>query len=74
MLLNNAYSTLKNPLLRAQYLIAQHLDISSESETLEDEEFMVEVMEAREEIEFVQSHEALEGIIEANQSRSSVLG
>jgi len=70
MLLNKAYNTLKSPLLRAQYLIAQHLDLSNEeSETLEDKEFIVEVMDAREEIEGAADREELEAILETNQKR-----
>jgi len=74
MLLNRAYNTLKSPLSRAQYLIAQHLDASNEeSETLEDKAFILQVMEAREEIEAAENREELENIMQENQKRIRVV-
>ncbi|KAF7723582.1 hypothetical protein EC973_001823 [Apophysomyces ossiformis] len=49
--INKAYHTLKNPLSRAQYILAlRGLDVG-ESESLHDPELLMDVMEVREELE-----------------------
>jgi molecular chaperone HscB len=56
-------------LSRAQYLISQHSDSAiEETETLEDREFIIEVMDAREDIESASGIEELERILDENQS------
>lgn len=49
--LNEAYQTLLHPLARAEYILSQNGYSVSESDQVEDMEFMMEIMEARETIE-----------------------
>jgi molecular chaperone HscB len=73
-MLNKAYNTLKSPLPRAQYLIAQHLKcVDEENEKLEEPSFILEVMEAREEIENAASRSQLESILQVNASKLKML-
>jgi molecular chaperone HscB len=56
--INDAYQVLKNPISRAEYLLAQHdHDIRSEQKTLQDPLFLMEQMELREELEEIGSHQ-----------------
>ncbi|KAJ9631827.1 molecular chaperone [Taxawa tesnikishii (nom. ined.)] len=69
--INEAYKTLQNPLLRAQYLLSlQGIDVA-EDETLkvEDPELLMEVLETRETIEDAQSEEDLEPLKAMNEER-----
>ncbi|KAF6841354.1 Fe-S protein assembly co-chaperone HscB [Colletotrichum plurivorum] len=69
--INEAYKTLSNPLLRAQYLLQlQGVDVAND-ETLkvEDPELLMVVLEAREEIEEATEETELEGQREANDAR-----
>lgn len=51
-LINRAYETLLDPLLRAHYLLERHGAVEvSESDSLEDPELLMEVMELRERLE-----------------------
>lgn len=67
--INKAYQTLLSPRLRAEYIIAQHgIDIR-EADTLENEqELMMEVMEAREELENAEG-EQIQKLLAANDER-----
>ena len=67
-LLNEAYKTLQNPLLRAQYLLSLRGIEVAEDETakVEDPELLMEVLEVREAIEEAQSEEELVPLQEAN--------
>ncbi|CAG9970823.1 unnamed protein product [Clonostachys byssicola] len=70
-LINDAYKTLSNPLLRAQYLLAlRGVDVAND-ETLKVEEpsLLMLVLEAREEIEDAESEADLEAPREANDAR-----
>ncbi len=50
--INDAYQILKNPLTRAQYLLAQNgVDIRAEQQTMKDTMFLMQQMELREELE-----------------------
>ncbi|WQF77713.1 Putative DnaJ domain, co-chaperone Hsc20, co-chaperone HscB oligomerization [Colletotrichum destructivum] len=69
--INEAYKTLSNPLLRAQYLLSlRGVDVAND-ETLkvEDPDLLMIVLEAREEIEEAASESELEGQRAANDER-----
>jgi len=65
--LNKAYQTLLSPLSRAQYILEQQGIEQSETETLENPEFIMEVMEARQEVEDAAHEEGLHEIIKSNK-------
>lgn len=67
--LNKAYNTLKEPLARAQYMLALNGVEVSESESLEDPELLMEVMEIREEMEEAESEEDIERLKIENTGR-----
>ena len=52
--INDAYQTLKHPISRAEYMLAQvgH-DIAGEQQTLKDMNFLMEQMELREQLELI---------------------
>ncbi|PWN47932.1 Co-chaperone Hsc20 [Violaceomyces palustris] len=66
-LINRAYETLLNPLLRAQYLLDRHHAAPvSETDSLEDPELLMEVMELREALEDAGSEEEANAVREEN--------
>jgi molecular chaperone HscB len=69
--INEAYKTLQNPLLRAQYLLSLRGIEVAEDETakVEDPELLMEVLEAREQIEEAQSEEELVEMTNSNDGR-----
>ncbi|KAI8369665.1 Co-chaperone HscB, C-terminal oligomerization domain-containing protein [Blakeslea trispora] len=68
-IINKAYNTLKNPLSRAQYILKQQGIEINESESLNDPELLMEVMEFREELEEVSSEEELKSLKQRNDAR-----
>ncbi|TDL28438.1 Co-chaperone Hsc20 [Rickenella mellea] len=68
-LLNKAYQTLLSPLQRANYILAQQGLSESETDRLGDTELIMEVMEAREELEEATSGEAVELARQRNRDR-----
>lgn len=66
-LINRAYETLLNPLPRAHYLL-QRLGVAdvSESDSLEDPELLMEVMELREQLEESKSEDQAAAVRAAN--------
>jgi molecular chaperone HscB len=69
--INEAYKTLQNPLLRAQYLLSlRGIDVSTdETAKVEDPELLMEVLEAREEIEDVEEEGGLDELRRRNEER-----
>jgi molecular chaperone HscB len=69
--INEAYKTLQNPLLRAQYLLSLHGIELAEDETakVEDPELLMEVLDAREAIEEAETEEDLVEMKEVNEAR-----
>ncbi|KAF1912218.1 Co-chaperone HscB, C-terminal oligomerization domain-containing protein [Ampelomyces quisqualis] len=69
--INEAYKTLQNPLLRAQYLLSLRGIQVAEDETakVEDADLLMEVLEAREEIEEAESEEDLVDMKSVNDER-----
>jgi len=50
--INDAYQTLKHPLNRAEYMVAEHgFDVRHEQQTIRDGMFLMQQMELREELE-----------------------
>ncbi|CAM0141470.1 unnamed protein product [Umbelopsis sp. WA50703] len=67
--LNKAYNTLKEPLARAQYMLALNGVEVSESESLEDPELLMEVMEVREQMEEAETEEDIEKLRLDNEGK-----
>ncbi|KAH7345898.1 Co-chaperone HscB, C-terminal oligomerization domain-containing protein [Pyrenochaeta sp. MPI-SDFR-AT-0127] len=69
--INEAYKTLQDPLRRAQYLLSLRGIEVAEDETakVEDPELLMEVLEAREQIEEAQTEEDLVDMKTANEER-----
>lgn len=69
--INEAYKTLQNPLLRAQYLLSlRGIDVAEdETAKVEDPELLMEVLEMREEIESIRIEEDLAPLKEANNAK-----
>jgi len=69
--INEAYKTLQNPLLRAQYILElRGIDVAGdETAKVEDPELLMEVLETREVIEEAASEEELQPLRELNERR-----
>jgi len=69
--INEAYKTLQNPLLRAQYLLSlRGIDVAEdETAKVEDPELLMEVLDAREQIEEAQEEHELENMKAVNNKR-----
>jgi len=69
--INEAYKTLENPLLRAQYLLGlRGIDVAEdETAKVEDPELLMEVLETRETIEEAQEEKDLDPLKETNEAR-----
>lgn len=58
---NDAYETLKSPLTRAEYMVAEHgFDVRHEQATIRDGMFLMQQMELREELEEIESADDVE--------------
>jgi len=72
-LINAAYKTLSDPLLRAQYLLAHryNVDIATEDNSTHqiDQETLIEVMDVQESIEEAETHEQIDLLKEDNRRR-----
>lgn len=68
-MINKAYNTLKNPLSRSKYLLKEKGVQVNESDSLEDPELLMEVMEFREELEEVTSEKDLLSLKQRNDGR-----
>ncbi|TVY19956.1 Mitochondrial J-type co-chaperone JAC1 [Lachnellula arida] len=69
--INEAYKTLQNPLLRAQYLLSlRGIDVAEdETAKIDDPELLMEVLDTREEIEEAEEEGELEGLKKVNDER-----
>lgn len=68
-MINKAYNTLKNPLSRSKYLLKEKGVQVNESDSLEDPELLMEVMEFREELEEVTSEQELSALKQRNDGK-----
>lgn len=69
-MLNKAYETLREPLQRAHMLLERFASsVPSESESLEDPDVLMSVLELREELEEAQSEDQVARIQERNRKR-----
>lgn len=66
-LVNNAYQTLLHPLSRAEYILARNQMSVSESDQVDDLEFMAEIMESREIIEDADEPDEVTRVISENK-------
>ncbi|KXS09187.1 Co-chaperone Hsc20 [Gonapodya prolifera JEL478] len=64
--INKAYQTLKDPLPRALYLLSLRDIPVSESDTLDDTELLMEILELREELEEAETQEEVDDIRSRN--------
>lgn len=71
--LNKAYSTLADPLSRAKYLLEIHDYNISESDSLTDPELLMEIMEAREELEEATTQEDSERVRESTRAKANAV-
>jgi molecular chaperone HscB len=69
--INEAYKTLQDPLLRAQYLLSlRGFDVASdETAKVDDHKLLMEVLDAREEIEAADEEEQLLPLKKSNTAR-----
>ena len=69
--INEAYKTLQNPLLRAQYLLSlRGIDVAEdETAKVEDPELLMDVLETREDIEAAEEETQLKPLKERNDER-----
>jgi len=70
-LLNTAYRTLTSPVLRAEYLLSHGGHQTKETDQLESQDLIVEVLEAREELEDATDEASVEAVRQKNQARVS---
>lgn len=68
-LVNKAYTTLLNPYTRAEYIMQLEGIEIGETDSLEDPDLIMEVMEARERLESAESREEVDEIQVENQDR-----
>lgn len=76
--LNEAYRTLLSPLKRAEYLLSIRGVNMQETDKLDGEdadhaEFIMEVMDARSELEDAQTEDEIKGVRESNRSTSAMI-
>ena len=63
-LVNRAFTTLQNPVLRAEYILReQGIDLSESEQTLEDPELLMQIMESREALDEATSQEQVDVIL-----------
>ncbi|MGX9418851.1 co-chaperone HscB [Vibrio sp. RC27] len=62
--INDAYQVLKNPITRAEYMLAINgVDIRGEQQTMQDPEFLMQQMLLREELEEIESSSDVEAAL-----------
>ena len=69
---NKAYGTLLNPFTRAEYIMQLEDVHIGESESLDDQELIMEIMDAREELDSVENREDADRIQVENEGTSVI--
>lgn len=64
---NKAYETLRSPLKRAEYLLSLRGAETAEADSLEDQAFIMEIMEVREQVDELDDKHELESLVDVNQ-------
>ncbi|KIK70992.1 hypothetical protein GYMLUDRAFT_150309 [Collybiopsis luxurians FD-317 M1] len=65
---NHAYQTLLKPMSRIEYILSINGNPMEETDKLQDNEFLMDIMAAREEIENADTPEEAEAVIQENQT------
>lgn len=72
-LVNHAFKTLQNPVLRAEYILReQGIDLSESEQTLEDPELLLQIMESREALDEATSQEEVDVIVSETRGPSNL--
>ncbi|KAG8691335.1 hypothetical protein FRC11_004892 [Ceratobasidium sp. 423] len=66
---NKGYETLRSPLKRAEYLLSLRGAETGETDSLEDQHFIMEIMETRESVEEAETRNDLESLLMDNQEQ-----
>ena len=67
-LVNHAFKTLQNPVLRAEYILReQGIDLAESEQTLEDPELLMEIMESREALDEAVLQEQVDVVVSDTQ-------
>jgi hypothetical protein len=67
-LVNNAFKTLQNPVLRAEHILReQGIDLPESEQTLEDPGLLIQIMESREALDEATSQERVDAIVSETQ-------
>ena len=66
---NKAYGTLLNPYARAEYILQLQGITIGESESVDDPELIMEIMDAREALDNAETREEVERIRQANTGK-----
>ncbi|CAE6429830.1 unnamed protein product [Rhizoctonia solani] len=66
---NKGYETLKSPLKRAEYLLSLRGAEMGETDSLEDQHFIMEIMETRENVEEAETRNDLENLLMDNDAQ-----
>jgi len=67
-LVNHAFKTLQNPVLRAEYILQQQgVDLAESEQTLEDPGLLMEIMESREALDEATSQEQVDVVVSETQ-------
>ncbi|KAF9652016.1 Co-chaperone Hsc20 [Thelephora ganbajun] len=71
-LVNHAFKTLQNPVLRAEYILREHgIDLAESEQTLEDPELLIKIMESREALDEAASQEQVDVIVSETQDAAN---
>ncbi|KAG8967061.1 hypothetical protein FRC03_010809 [Tulasnella sp. 419] len=68
-LLNKAYQTLLNPVQRAQYLLSKRGEATQETDQVDNHELIMDVMDAREELEDANTEAEIETVRNRNEGK-----